>query len=101
MKSTNLISPGGRNLPAAHEASALALRQGPIGGRDDPWGVGTRGTQPSGGPSSLGLLRSQGRFFFQSSVELYMVEIKGVAGCIVLLYFQALLLIRKQDQRQY
>lgn len=40
-------------------------------------------------------------FFFQSLVELHMVEIKGVAGCMVLLYFQALLLIRKQDQRQY
>lgn len=43
----------------------------------------------------------RGGFFFQSLVELHMVEIKGVAGCMVLLYFQALLLIRKQDQRQY
>jgi hypothetical protein len=39
--------------------------------------------------------------FFPELVELHMVEIKGVAGCMVLLYFQALLLIRKQDQRQY
>lgn len=53
------------------------------------------------GPPLLSLLWKQGRFFSQSLVELHMVEIKGVAGCMVLLYFQALLLIRKQDQRQY
>jgi hypothetical protein len=72
-----------------------------MGGRDDPWGAGAHGTRPSGGPASLGRLRRQERFFFQSLVELHMAEIKGVAGCMVLLYFQALLLIRKQDQRQY
>lgn len=52
-------------------------------------------------PAFLGRLWKQKRFFFQSLVELHMVEIKGVTGCMVLLYFQALLLIRKQDQRQY
>lgn len=73
-----------------------------MGAQDDPRGAGAHGTLPSGGPASLGLLWRQGRvFFFQSLVELHMVEIKGVAGCMVLLYFQALLLIRKQDQRQY
>lgn len=49
----------------------------------------------------------KGAFFFpslspsKSTEALHMVEIKGVAGCMVLLYCQALLLIRKQDQRQY
>lgn len=102
-KSTNLPGPGDTHLPAVHEMSPLPLEQGPIGAQDDPQGAGAHGTRPSGGPASLGLLQRQRRAFFfsQSLVELHMVEIKGVAGCMVLLYFRALLLIRKQDQRQY
>lgn len=53
-----------------------------------------------GPPASLGLRWRHGGFL-RSAGELHMAEIKGVAGCTVLLYFQALLLIRKQDQRQY
>lgn len=53
-----------------------------------------------GAPASPGLWWRHGGFL-RSEVELHMAEIKGVAGCTVLLYFQALLLIRKQDQRQY
>lgn len=61
------------------------------------------GIWPSGGPSISrpGLKAREIFFFFKSTEELHMVEIKGVAGCMVLLYCQALLLIRKQDQRQY
>lgn len=92
----------GHTFACSTRSEFLPLRQGPIGAQDNPRGAGAHGTRPSGGPASLGLLWRQGRvFFFQSLVELHMVEIKGVAGCMVLLYFQALLLIRKQDQRQY
>lgn len=43
-------------------------------------------------------------FFFplpMSSKQVHMARIKGVAGCMLLLYCQPLLLIRKQDHRQY
>lgn len=60
------------------------------------------GIWPSGGPSfSRPALEARKKKIFKSTEELHMVEIKGVAGCMVLLYCQALLLIRKQDQRQY
>lgn len=36
-----------------------------------------------------------------SSKQVHMARIKGVAGCMLLLYCQPLLLIRKQDHRQY
>lgn len=36
-----------------------------------------------------------------SSKQVHMAWIKGVAGCMLLLYCQPLLLIRKQDHRQY
>ena len=36
-----------------------------------------------------------------SSKLVHMAQIKGVAGCMLLLYCQPLLLIRKQDHRQY
>ncbi len=57
-------------------------------------------------PLSTGLVMGSylGDWFFfstMSSKELHMARIKGVAGCMVLLYCQPLLLIRKQDQRQY
>lgn len=72
-------------------------------GGGQPMGCSIHGIQPSGGPhfSRLAVEAREIFFFFQSLVALHMVEIKGVAGCMVLLYFQALLLIRKQDQRQY
>lgn len=60
------------------------------------------GIQPSGGPWYFSAcIGGKGDFFSKSMEQLHMVEIKGAAGCMVLLYCQALLLIRKQDQRQY
>lgn len=85
------------------EYSAFAMGTNQSGG-GQPMGCSIYGIQPSGGPH-FSRLAVEAReiffFFFQSLVALHMVEIKGVAGCMVLLYFQALLLIRKQDQRQY
>lgn len=95
---------GTMGLPPAQEANILLLPWGPTRwGADSPWGAVSTVSSHLGAPTFLGWLWRQGRFFFffQSLVALHMVEIKGVAGCMVLLYFQALLLIRKQDQRQY
>lgn len=92
---------GDIHLPPAPEASPVAFHGDQSEEERARGGAAPMPLCHLGAPRSSRPAVETREVFSQSSVALHMVEIKGVAGCMVLLYFQALLLIRKQDQRQY